>query len=121
MLVQERTPKFLLRGTLGSFVKYGSDGQEAALRAGQTPRSLGDAWGVEDDQMRGNLVLHVNSENDVASKECKVKAEKGAYETFYAGLADSIERRAPLLVDPKDAAAVIAILEQAKATFLNEV
>src|SRR5262249_39685157 len=37
MLVREMGPRYMVHGTAGSFIKYGEDPQEAALRAGQLP------------------------------------------------------------------------------------
>jgi scyllo-inositol 2-dehydrogenase (NADP+) len=41
MLVRELGPHFILHGSEGSFIKYGMDPQEAALRRGLTPSRLG--------------------------------------------------------------------------------
>ncbi len=46
MLVKETLPRFVLFGTEGSFVKYGLDVQEKALKAGYSPLTKGD-WEIE--------------------------------------------------------------------------
>jgi hypothetical protein len=42
-------PRFRVTGSAGSYVVGGVDGQEAALIAGRTPASEGDARGVEPE------------------------------------------------------------------------
>ena len=47
-LAAAETPRFVLHGTRGSWVKYGTDPQEAALKAGGVPGSPG--WGHDPRQ-----------------------------------------------------------------------
>ena len=47
MLVRAETPRFLLHGTNGSFVKYGMDPQEDELKDGRSPAEPG--WGAEPE------------------------------------------------------------------------
>ena len=44
LLVRQPGPRFALHGTEGSFVKYGVDPQEEALKRGRSPRSRSGAW-----------------------------------------------------------------------------
>src|SRR6266536_2226718 len=53
MLAQPLAPSFALHGTQGSFVKYGLDPQEAALKAGRTPDE--PDWDVEPAELHGTL------------------------------------------------------------------
>ena len=46
--MREAEPRFALHGTLGSYVKYGVDKQEAALLAGEIPERPN--WGEESEQ-----------------------------------------------------------------------
>ncbi|OQS05486.1 hypothetical protein THRCLA_02390 [Thraustotheca clavata] len=111
MLVKEKTPKYLIQGSKGSFLKYGEDGQETALRAGRTPATDGENWGKESEEMWGTLTI--GNESPVA-----VPSIPGNYSAFYKGLADSIQNEAPRLVNPQDSAAAIQIIEKAKADFI---
>jgi predicted dehydrogenase len=52
-LVREQGPQYILHGTEGSFVKYGIDPQEQALKEGKMPNTAG--WGTEDKQYWGKL------------------------------------------------------------------
>lgn len=56
--MREAEPRFALHGTLGSYVKYGVDKQEAALLAGETPERPN--WGEESEQEWGLLHTEIN-------------------------------------------------------------
>jgi len=84
MLVRERTPRFRLRGTQGTFVKYGMDPQEEALKTGKRPG--GDGWGEEPEERWGSLITEVNNKR----VERKVETERGCYQEFYRGMAEAI-------------------------------
>src|SRR5258708_32828084 len=71
MLVREPDPIFRLHGTAGSFVKYGMDPQEAALKQGQSPATQPD-WGRESEDYWGVL----NTEKEIR----KVPSLPGAYQ-----------------------------------------
>ncbi|EQC36149.1 hypothetical protein SDRG_06265 [Saprolegnia diclina VS20] len=111
MLVENPTPKYTIRGANGSFIKYGEDGQETALRAGRTPLTDGDSWGHEPEAHYGVLKRPGQPDERVVS-------EPGNYSAYYIGLADTIQHGAARLVHPEESAAGIAILEKAKAAFL---
>ncbi len=51
MLVKENSPRYVLHGTEGSFVKYGMDPQEEMLKKGIVPNS--DDWGHETKENWG--------------------------------------------------------------------
>ena len=53
MLAAAPGATFAIHGTEGSFVKYGMDPQEEALKAGKTPDSPG--WDVESTELYGTL------------------------------------------------------------------
>ena len=91
-------PHFLIHGTRGSFVKYGTDPQEARLRGGNFPEGLdwGADWGVEPEELWGTLSL-------VGEPRVKVKTERGDYRGFYANVRDAIEKNAALEVTPQQA------------------
>ena len=43
-------PRLRTAGTSGSYLIADADGQEARLRSGASPASVGQRWGVEPDQ-----------------------------------------------------------------------
>jgi scyllo-inositol 2-dehydrogenase (NADP+) len=91
-------PHFLIHGTKGSFVKYGTDPQEALLRGDKCPqgRDWGEDWGVEKEQWWGTL-------SPVGEPSVKVKTERGDYRGFYGNVRDAIEKKAALDVTPEQA------------------
>ncbi|MDE2416175.1 MAG: oxidoreductase [Burkholderiales bacterium] len=82
-LVPAVGPRFVVHGTRGSFVKYGLDGQEDALKAGARPQL--DAlqnWG-KDDQVGTLTIYHQAWTQTSAAPDCA-----GNYLQYYAGLRD---------------------------------
>ena len=104
VLAADRAPRFRLFGLEGTYTKLGTDVQEEALRAGKRPGS--PDWGIEPRQQWG-----VISSGETTST---VPTPPGAYQDFYAGVATSLTTGAPPPVDPRDAAAVIEVIEAAK-------
>ncbi|HVE68932.1 MAG TPA: Gfo/Idh/MocA family oxidoreductase [Solirubrobacteraceae bacterium] len=98
----EPGPRFRVLGLEAAYVKAGLDPQEAALREGARP---GDAdWGR--DARDGRLV---------AGERCEtVETERGAYESFYAGLVSSLREDVAPPVSPGDAVRVVEVLEAAR-------
>jgi scyllo-inositol 2-dehydrogenase (NADP+) len=62
-IVAGQGPKFTVHGSKGSFIKYGIDGQEDALKAGKNPTA--DAWGKDDPEYYGTLILHEDGQEVV--------------------------------------------------------
>jgi scyllo-inositol 2-dehydrogenase (NADP+) len=101
-------PRFVLNGTLGSYVKYGMDPQEDALKAGAQPVSPG--WGEEDASRWGTLTLA--GPNGVVRQP--VPTEAGDYRKFYSNVRDAILLGTPLAVTALHAARIIRLLELAR-------
>ena len=97
-------PHFSIHGDGGSFLKYGMDPQEDALKAGMRP---GDArWGVDDPSLHGELTSADGSRR-------RVETERGRLEAFYREMAEHIARGAAAPVDPRGARDNIAVIEAA--------
>ncbi|MCH7402526.1 Gfo/Idh/MocA family oxidoreductase [Belliella kenyensis] len=96
-------PKFLLQGYKGSYIKYGLDVQEKALKAGIAPK--GDDWGVEDASAWGKVYF--------ADKIEPIQTERGDYRDFYSNLAKSIRGEETLMVKMDEAINVLKIIESA--------
>lgn len=107
MLVADETPRFVLRGTKGSFVKFGMDPQEEKLKNGEDCSH--EEWGVEDPQDWGTLY----SADGDKHLERKIETVNGVYPVFYKKLAGSIINAEELPVNPEDAAEVIRLIELA--------
>ena len=107
MLVREPGPRFALHGTRGSFVKFGMDPQEEALKAGRTP--AGPGWGEEPEERWGTLDAEIGGLH-VAGR---VETVAGAYQAFYRNVLDAIAGRAEIAVTPDEARNTIRTLELA--------
>ena len=104
-LVREATPRYILHGTEGSFVKYGIDPQEQALKDGKIPGSVG--WGTEGKDLWGKLNTTVGG----LHLEGSVETIAGDYTQFYKNLYDSIRSGKPLAVKPEESRNVIRLIE----------
>jgi predicted dehydrogenase len=99
-------PRFRVTGTDGTFILERGDTQEDHLVAGQTPATLGDAWGAEPREAWGRLHRVSGAED--------VPAERGLWSTFYPTFARAVRGDGPLPVEPRDAVATALVLDAAK-------
>jgi predicted dehydrogenase len=104
-LVPEPGPRFRVLGDRAEFVKHGLDSQEEALRSGRVPTDPG--FGEEPRQRWGRLFG--------GEEEREVPTKPGSYTSFYAGVAASLRNGTPPPVDPRDAVAVLEILDEARS------
>jgi len=103
-LVPGPGPHFTVHGDGGSFLKYGMDGQEEALKQGRRP---GDPhWGIDTPEYFGELI----SANGARRR---VETLRGSYEHYYQALAACLETGAPVPVDPRDARDGLIVIEAA--------
>lgn len=113
MLVKEPSPRYALYGLNGAFVKYGIDPQEAALKAGKSPKNDPD-WGCEPSDIHGKLnVVDADGRDQISF----VESERGNYPAFYQNIYDALVGKAPLLVRPEQARDVIRIIELAEQSW----
>lgn len=108
MLVKEPLPRFYLFGTKGSFIKYGLDPQEEALKEGHTPLTKND-WGIESPSIQGKINTEWNEKPLVGP----VTSEEGNYTDFYSNVYKTIVGEENLLVTPQQARNNIRIIELA--------
>jgi predicted dehydrogenase len=94
-------------GAAAAFLVEGLDGQEEALRSGRRPGG-GDPWGVEPPERWGVL-------SDGESSE-PVPSEPGAWPEFYARLVPALREGTPPPVDPRQALAVLEVLDAARGS-----
>ncbi len=99
------TRRIRLSGSEGAYVVGGFDGQEAALLAGRTPASEGDAWGAEQPAAWGELRRGADVET--------VPSERGRWDLLYPAFAAAVRGEGPVPVDPREAVAVLEILDAA--------
>jgi scyllo-inositol 2-dehydrogenase (NADP+) len=106
-LVREQGPRYTLHGTEGSFLKWGTDLQEAALNRGGKPGTLG--WGEEAQELWGKLNTQLND----LHFQGKIKTLPGNYGAYYQNIYRAIKGMEPLEVTAVQAAQVIEVLEAA--------
>lgn len=106
-LVREPGPAYILNGTNGSFVKYGTDPQEEMLNKGVRP--VGKKWAKERENFWGLLNTSINGK-DVRER---IKTLQGNYNKFYNNVYKAIMGDEELAVKPGEALNVIRIIEMA--------
>jgi predicted dehydrogenase len=97
-------PRFRALGDRGAYVVHGLDGQEAALRAGRTPRHEG--WGEVPETQWG-----IRSAGDDRER---VPSIPGAWQEFYLRWRNALRGEGPVPVDPRDAVAMLAVIDAAR-------
>jgi predicted dehydrogenase len=107
MLVREPGPRFILHGTEGSFVKYGLDVQEEALKQGLTPAA--PKWGEEPEEKWGTL----NTQVGELHLKARIETIPGRYQAYYQNVIEAIQGEAELIVKPEEAMNTIRIIELA--------
>ncbi|NII27254.1 oxidoreductase [Pseudoflavitalea sp. X16] len=107
MLVREPGPRYMIHGTIGSFVKYGEDPQEARLRAGALPE--GEDWGQEPAAIYGLLHTEVNGE----LVRQQIPSQAGDYGLYYKNLYNTIVHQAQLLEKPEHGYNTVRMIELA--------
>jgi predicted dehydrogenase len=98
-------PRFVVHGTKGSFVKWGLDPQEDALRAGAKFSDPG--FGKEPESNWGELFV-------AGEPPKKIKTAPGDYRGIYANVRDAILGRAMLEVTPEQAWRTTRLIELAR-------
>lgn len=105
-LVREPGPMYRINGTDGSFVKFGIDPQEQALKEKRgVPGSPG--WGTEAKEWWGKINACIGGVN----VEAAVETLPGNYLAFYDNLFDAIRSGSDLAVKPEESANVIKLIE----------
>jgi predicted dehydrogenase/SAM-dependent methyltransferase len=107
-------PRIRAAGTAGAYVIQDVDGQEAQLRAGASPASVGqnaghgEQWGAVPPERWGYLHRGDSSE--------PVPSARGAWDLFYPAFAAAVRGAQPVPVNPWDAVATAAVLDAARAS-----
>ncbi|WP_295977071.1 oxidoreductase [uncultured Variovorax sp.] len=103
-LAAHAAPRYIVHGTLGSYVKHGVDTQEDALRAGQRPPA--EEWGT--DPLDGELSL-AGPGGTFTMRSIPTRA--GNYVDYYAAVRDAILGHGPNPVPPEQAVALMELLD----------
>jgi len=97
-------PRFRVLGSTASYVKHGLDPQEAALRAGEDPSREG--WGEEPPEAWGYVGAGEQRERE--------RTSPGAYQLYYAGIAEALADGGRPPVTAADGVAVLEVIEAAR-------
>ncbi len=106
MLAASPGPTFAVHGSKGSFIKYGLDPQEAALKSGRLPDEAG--WDAEPPEMHGRLTT--------AEGKRRIATTPSSFTHYYENVRDAILGKAPLGVTAEQALDVMRGLELAVAS-----
>lgn len=110
-LVREPGPRYILNGTLGSFLKFGIDPQEEALKMGRNPYD--SEWGRDSRELWGTLNTEINNLHFYGA----IETIPGNYSAFYDGVYDALTRKLPPPVTGEEALDVIKLIEAAFTSF----
>ena len=112
-LVREPTPLYAVHGVNGSFIKFGIDPQEEALKLHQIPGTPG--WGTEPAAFWGKL----NTEIGGLHYDGKIETLPGNYLGYYQNIYDVIREGKELIVSPEQGMEVIQLIEAAMRSNLE--
>ena len=101
MMVEELGPRFIIKGSKGTFTKFGIDTQEGHLKKGFMPDT--ENWGKEIKKDWGMI----SSLND----KYQIETIPGNYMKFYNNVYEVIIENKEMVVKPKEARDVIRIIE----------
>ena len=113
LLVREDTPRYIIHGTKGSFIKHGIDVQEDHLKMGMKPTD--DDFGIEAVKNYGILHTEING----LILKGTVETEKGNWGLLFQNLHDAIVDGKELLIKPEEILEQIRIIEKVKHQSLN--
>ena len=106
MLAASPGPTFAVHGSHGSFIKYGLDPQEAALKSGRTPDEAN--WDAEPAELHGRLTTPEGTRT--------IPTIPSSFTHYYENVRDAILEKARLAVTPEQALDVMRGLELAVAS-----
>ena len=106
-MVREEGPRYILHGTEGSFLKWGLDPQEDALKAGRYPDEKD--WGVEPRKLWGKL----NTEFNGVHYTGRIETIPGNYLSYYDNIHDAIREGKELIVKPEQSLDLMRLIEGA--------
>ncbi len=107
-LVPAESARFTVHGSESSFIKFGLDVQEDALKRGELPNQEG--WG--EDSQKSTIITWVEG----VPQAQPYSLIPGCYGAYYQGVADAILRGKPNPVPPEQAIKVMELLELVDAS-----
>jgi len=113
-LVKEAGFRFALHGTEGSFVKFGTDPQEADLQSGKSPAD--SDWGVDKEECWGILNTEING----LHFRGRVETIPGCFQEFYNNIYEILTTKQEALVKPEESLNGIRIIKAAYESSLKK-
>ncbi|MEY3322876.1 MAG: hypothetical protein RLZZ417_2459 [Bacteroidota bacterium] len=92
MFVREETPRYIIHGENGSFIKYGIDPQEDHLKSGLLPGMY--PFGIEDKKYSGIL----NVDNGSYKFRGEIETKTGNWNILFDHIASSILENKPYII-----------------------
>ncbi|MEI6409730.1 MAG: Gfo/Idh/MocA family oxidoreductase [Bacteroidota bacterium] len=108
LLVRDPTPRYVLRGLDGAFVKYGIDVQEDQLKAGLGPEY--PDFGRESDAHGGVVYTEI----DGYSVQEIIETEQGNWRLLFQNIADVLLRGAAPVIQMEEVLVQLGIMEQVR-------
>ncbi|WP_371017847.1 oxidoreductase [Pseudalkalibacillus sp. JSM 102089] len=102
-LVKKHGPRYQIHGIKGSFIKWGIDPQEEALKKGQLPGD--EHWGEDESDQYGVLTKD--------NRDRVIPTIPGSYQTYYIELHQAIYEQSTAPVTAREALTVIKVIELA--------
>ncbi|MFO7924456.1 MAG: Gfo/Idh/MocA family oxidoreductase [Bacteroidales bacterium] len=106
-LVREAGPRYCLHGTEGSFLKWGLDPQEKALKSGIMPG--GNRWGCEDENDWGIINTTVGN----GQLRGRYETVPGNYQAYYDNIYSVLREGKEPEVPARQASLVVKVIEAA--------
>lgn len=112
--LSQRTPqlRYVVRGSKGTFVKFGLDVQEEQMKERGVEAFGKDWFGRESEEIHAELET-VQQEGDKALSKKRIVSKKGNYQALYENLAGAIRKGDALSVQWSEAETVMLIVELA--------
>ncbi|RSL90278.1 hypothetical protein CEP52_014626 [Fusarium oligoseptatum] len=118
--------KYLVRGTKGSYLKFGTDPQESQAIAAPGKPAIDDKFGVEDESLWGTLTT--TEEFDALCQRFDKDAQlyigqyptlRGWYRGYYENVAKAIRGEAEIYVKAETARDGLRVIELARESHVN--
>lgn len=111
--VKSQQLRFIVRGTRGTYTKYGMDTQEEHLKMISTPKAiLCDEFGREPEYLNGKIE-RILADNETITRTTVPNLHAGGYLELFQNLGASIRAGSELAVKWEEAVAVLEIIELA--------
>ncbi|KAF8974348.1 hypothetical protein BDZ97DRAFT_1647412 [Flammula alnicola] len=105
--------RYIVRGTSGTYTKYGVDVQEDQLKVISSPNAiLEDGYGMEPENLWGT-VERIEADDLTVTKSIWPSKDPGAYENLFRNLGAAIRDGEELAVKWEEATSVIEMIELA--------